>query len=363
MAEANGSDDAFLTDVWYLASLSRDVKAGAIQHKTILGEPILLGRDSSGAAFALRDICPHRAAPLSAGRLLEEGAYPEDKAATVECPYHGWRFRTSDGVCAAIPSLTNDQEFEVDRIRVRRFPLEEKNGLLWIYIAADKRPGVEPAMPAPDLPDGVSGDPKIVETQLFDCHADQAILQLIDPAHGPFVHRQWWWRTAKSMHEKQKAYAPNEMGFTMVTHPASSNSFAYKIIGGGRPDIEIAFKLPGLRLELMKNNKHTILGLTAITPLTEDKTEIRQIFFWKHALLSAFRPIMQPIMSMFLKQDGRIVGLQHEALPLAGAPILVEQADALVKWYYKCKREWVASRNENRPFNNPVEPTTLRWRT
>jgi len=82
----------------YLAALASDLKPGKLQRYDLLGEPVLLGRDRKGQVYGLRDICPHRAAPLSAGKLTSE----PDGSPSVECPYHGWRFRT-DGVCAAQP--------------------------------------------------------------------------------------------------------------------------------------------------------------------------------------------------------------------------------------------------------------------
>src|SRR5436190_598207 len=92
----------FLTDVWYFVCLSRDLKPGKLARYELLGEPVMLGRSNGGGLFALRDICPHRAAPLSAGRFHREPTGSE----TVECPYHGWRFG-ADGACAAIPSLVD----------------------------------------------------------------------------------------------------------------------------------------------------------------------------------------------------------------------------------------------------------------
>src|SRR3954467_3616145 len=79
----------FLTDIWYFAALSSDLKPGGLKRYELLGEPVLLGRGKGGELFALRDICPHRASPLSAGRIVTEASGGE----TVECPYHGWRFR------------------------------------------------------------------------------------------------------------------------------------------------------------------------------------------------------------------------------------------------------------------------------
>jgi phenylpropionate dioxygenase-like ring-hydroxylating dioxygenase large terminal subunit len=86
-----------LGDVWWFAALGAELKPGKLQRYELFGDAVLLGRTRAGEVYAMRDICPHRAAPLSAGRLVGERGAEE-----VECPYHGWRFRT-DGACAAIP--------------------------------------------------------------------------------------------------------------------------------------------------------------------------------------------------------------------------------------------------------------------
>jgi phenylpropionate dioxygenase-like ring-hydroxylating dioxygenase large terminal subunit len=81
---AAGFGRGFLHGLWYFAELSSALKPNGLKRYEIMGEPVLLGRNRAGEAFALRDICPHRAAPLSAGRLVGEGA-----AEAVQCPYHG----------------------------------------------------------------------------------------------------------------------------------------------------------------------------------------------------------------------------------------------------------------------------------
>src|SRR3982751_1093233 len=105
----------FLMDAWYFADLGASLKTGDMRRYEILGEPVLVGRTRAGKVFAMRDICPHRASPLSAGRIV-----PSPAGEVVECPYHGWSFRP-DGACAAIPSLVADQAMDVERIRVRTY--------------------------------------------------------------------------------------------------------------------------------------------------------------------------------------------------------------------------------------------------
>src|SRR3569833_3398496 len=115
-----------LRGLWNMPALSSSLKPGQMRREMLLGEPVLLGRMKDGAAFAIRDICPHRGVPLSAGKLMADN--------TVQCPYHGWRFR-KDGVCSAIPSLVEGQKQDPEKIRVRNYPVCEQDGLIWAYVA------------------------------------------------------------------------------------------------------------------------------------------------------------------------------------------------------------------------------------
>jgi len=356
-AAAPAFGKGFLYDCWWFADLGSELKPGALQRYELLGEPVLLGRTRAGEVYAIRDVCPHRAAPLSAGRLIKG----EDGQEVVECPYHGWRFRTS-GVCAAIPSLVADQAMEVDRIRVRRYPVRESQGLVFVWMASDPRNPSEPDHEPPMFEGVVGGKPKMVERMDFDAHIDHAVIGLMDPAHGPYVHQQWWWRSGHSMHEKAKTFEPREYGFAMASHKPSSNSYAYKILGG-TPQTEITFRLPGLRWEHIRVGPRQVLGLTCLTPITETKTRITQIFWADHPIFSLILPFFRAGARAFLKQDGDMVNLQNEGLKYDHALLWIDDADKQAKWYQQLKKEWFTARRDGRAFKNPVEPTVLRWRS
>src|SRR5438552_16388250 len=107
-----------LREAWYYAIPSRRLKRRAVLAKVMLGAPVLIGRDAAGAAFALRDLCPHRGMRLSDGRF---------DGGEIECCYHGWRF-DSAGRCTLIPSLVACQAFQPGRIHVRSYPVREVQG-------------------------------------------------------------------------------------------------------------------------------------------------------------------------------------------------------------------------------------------
>ncbi|HAH10034.1 MAG TPA: 2Fe-2S ferredoxin [Alphaproteobacteria bacterium] len=340
----------FLKNLWYFALPSRAVPPGRMTPKEFLGEPVMFARDLQGQVFAFRDLCPHRGVPLSAGKLVE---------GTVECPYHGWRFKPS-GQCHHIPSLVSGQDLDPGKISVRTYPVSESNGLIWVYIA--EQPGEAPKVPAPalDLPPGAR--PRMQEMQLFPCELDSAVVGLMDPAHGPFVHKSWWWRSTKSMYEKAKDYAPVERGFTMVAHKPSRNSTIYHLLGGDLTT-EIAFHLPGIRIETIKAGKNQILSLTTCTPVDATKTEVTQTFFWNIGWLWAIRPFFRPMASAFLAQDRHMVTLQQEAARFQPRQMLIQDADTPAIWYFRLKKEWATALEEGRTFDNPVKPVTLRWRS
>lgn len=347
----------FVLDAWYFVALSRDVAPASLKRHELLGEPVLIGRTRAGQVYAMRDICPHRAAPLSAGRLVEKPGEGE----TIECCYHGWRFRP-DGVCAAIPSLVEDQPYEADRIRVRSYPVRESQGMVFVWMASDPRAAPDPDHEPPLFPGVVGGEAKMVESMDFDAQVDHAVVGLMDPAHGPYVHQQWWWRSEHSMHEKAKAFEPREHGFAMVRHAPSSNSRAYKILGGA-PATEITFRLPGYRWEHIQVGEKQVLALTCLTPRTETKTTITQIFWSDHWVFGIAKPFLRMGVISFLKQDGGMVNLQNEGLRYDPALIWIDDADKQAKWYQQLKREWIKSRAEGRPFANPVKPAVLRWKS
>ena len=342
----------FLTDIWYFVCLSRDLQAGKLARYELHGEPVLLGRSGSGALFGLRDICPHRAAPLSAGRFHQEAS----GATTIECPYHGWRFG-QDGACAAIPSLVADQEMDVGRIRVRRYPTAESQGLVFVWMGSG-----EPTEPPPAFEGVVGGAPKLVDRMDFDAHIDHAVVGLMDPAHGPYVHQQWWWRSKSSQHEKAKRFEPREQGFAMVRHEPSKNSRAYAVLGG-EPLTEITFRIPGLRWEHVTVGKRQVLSLTCLTPVNATTTRITQIVWSDHPAFFFLKPFIAAGARIFLRQDGDMVNLQNQGLKYDPSLMWIDDADRQAKWYQQLKREWAASRRENRPFRNPVDAATLRWRS
>lgn len=337
-----------LRDMWYYAVPAARLKPGQMLARILLGERILLGRSAAGTVFALRDICPHRGIPLSDGQF---------DGKEIECCYHGWRFDPS-GRCTGIPSLTADQSFDLGRISVASYPAREIQGNVWVFFGRD--PDTAPEVPI--LPGLGERGPDLYESVVLPCAIDHAVVGLMDPAHGPFVHRAWWWRGRGSIHEKSKEFAASPYGFTMLRHAPSRNSNAYRLLGGV-PQTEIVFRLPGVRIEHITTGRHSVVNLTAITPLGSDETQINHAIYWTLPLLSLLKPLLRPYVRAFLNQDRTIMVRQREGLKYDPPLALIDDADTQARWYYRLKLEYSRARSEQRPFVNPVKDRVLRWRS
>ena len=346
------SGTEFLRNTWYMALPSVKLAKKDLKAVVIMNEPILFFRDSQGVVSGLRDICPHRGIPLSYGRIVEDH---------VECTYHGWKFNGA-GTCTEIPSLCQGQDLDCSKIKVRHYPVKEQQGAIWVFMG-DKDFDVSRAPTIPFLSSfAADRNPNFIEITTFPCHIDHAVIGLMDPAHGPYVHKSWFWRTEKSMYEKRKKFAPADFGFKMLRHEPSKNSKAYKFLGGA-PTTEINFQIPSVRVEHVKVGLKSFYSYTALTPVSEKETIIHQFAYWDMPWLTLLKPFVRWFAKKFLYQDKDAVAKQQDGLKYDPSLMLIRDSDTQAKWYYSLKQEWQDSIKELRPFQNPVKETELRWRS
>jgi phenylpropionate dioxygenase-like ring-hydroxylating dioxygenase large terminal subunit len=162
----------FIRNAWYVAAWDRDLKDQLLP-LTILGERVVLYRQTNGTPVALEDACVHRKLPLSMGRI---------KGDEVECGYHGLRFDGS-GACVLIPCSA----YIPRSARVRRYPLELRYGLLWIWMGEEQAADADDILSIPHWDDAAwsktDGD-----TMTVDCHYLYLTDNLLDPSHVAWVH-------------------------------------------------------------------------------------------------------------------------------------------------------------------------------
>jgi phenylpropionate dioxygenase-like ring-hydroxylating dioxygenase large terminal subunit len=359
---SNNTDTAgqMLWGFWYPALRSNELRRGKLRRAMLLEVPLLLGRDAAGKPFALRDICPHRAFPLSFGAF---------DGAAVECAYHGWQFDAHTGQCLHIPSLTADSKLKCERIYAGSFACEERDGYVWAFM--ENPEGRETASSVPSAPELPKFSAKYEIARLvadLPCGVDQAIIGLMDPAHGPFVHEAWWWRTRHSIRDKEKKFEPIANGFRMSPHAPSANSAPYKILKlltGEPATTTIDFVLPNQRFEQIRAGKYWLSSRTTVTPVERNLCRLDFVAAWNILPWFPIVPfIIRVLGPRFIRQDTEVIRKQMLGLKYQDRMMLVDDADRQARWYFELKSALLESRRTGEAMRHPMtEPVTLRWRS
>ena len=157
---------------WYPACASGDLGRRRPIAIDFLDTPLVVFRGGDGRPGVLVDRCPHRNAPLSAGRI---------HAGALECAYHGWRFDAGGG-CVAIPGLAGAQG---ERRGVESHAVVERDGMVWFWSEVGEDGDGEPFR----LPDLGPRARQVVLTHDIDATMHAAIENTLDVPHTAFLHR------------------------------------------------------------------------------------------------------------------------------------------------------------------------------
>jgi vanillate O-demethylase monooxygenase subunit len=161
-----------LRNFWYVAALAEEVNRQPVQ-RILLGVPTALYRTQSGEPVAVRDVCSHRRAPLSLGKLVGDN---------IECPYHGMQFGP-DGRCSLIPS----QDSVAEAAHIRAFPVAERQGIVWIWPGD---PAAADPAAIPHFPWRASDQWHHDTSYYYHVQASHLLMtdNLLDLGHVAFVH-------------------------------------------------------------------------------------------------------------------------------------------------------------------------------
>ena len=192
------SASAGLRNYWYPVMFSRDLGKKPRPAK-LCGEELFLIR-YEGRAYALQDRCPHRGVPLSPGRC--------EFAGTISCVYHGWTYDVRDGNLVA--ALTDGPASPIvgkRNVQVRTYPVEERAGIVFVYIGDGTPPPVEA-----DIPEEILA-PRTKVVGWFRRRKGNwrfACENGFDEGHANYLHRRVVWTWFRVMPGWREAHIERE---------------------------------------------------------------------------------------------------------------------------------------------------------
>jgi phenylpropionate dioxygenase-like ring-hydroxylating dioxygenase large terminal subunit len=299
VVSADKGIQSVLINLWYVAEWSEKVSRDPVRVQ-MLGQKFVLFRDEAGKAHCLTDVCLHRGGSLAGGWT---------KGDCVVCPYHGWRY-SGDGKVAYIPSEGDDFKAP-KRARIDSYPVEERYGMVWVFLGDLPE---EERFPIPPCDEFDDPQWRMLGSE-FTWKADAArvVENGIDIAHASFVHPMFgkpetaqenhileiesgeWWGRSKNLQFPPKF---------------KDNWLRKRMRREGQPThTHPCWYLPGLvaRIRIDINDKMAIVMFDANTPVDQHTTRTFALQFRNFFKSPLFDAGSLKRLNKILEEDATIV--------------------------------------------------------
>ncbi|CAG9467686.1 unnamed protein product [Pedinophyceae sp. YPF-701] len=346
-------------DQWWPVQLEENLDADKPNAVVCLGEAIVLWKD--GAAWrAFADRCPHRAVPLSEGRINEAGR--------IECPYHGWDFDGA-GKCHHVPQAperTHASAAGSPRACAVRFPVAVRQGLVFVHmkpLPPNTPPGESEPDPA-DIPllDDVDTDAGwVMDTVVRDMPMSAATVfeNVLDVSHVPHTHHGTVGRRERSTPVELEVTARRRDGFDGVWAQGPRNG-----IYGPQTTVFRGPQLMVHSLDCVDTKGFATKTVVYATPTTPGRCRLiaRFPFYFKPAVpRTVFRltpkwwshrganRVLEDDQIFLHKQERTVLAERLEAASLSKIYYMPTTADAFVTAF----RDWLDNVAGGGPFGPP----------
>lgn len=275
---------------WPLATLA-ELDLGQPLARQLHGVPLVVFRDASGQPAVLPDRCPHRHAPLSAGRVC---------GGELVCPYHGWRF-DGGGRCTRVPGLDESGS---------RSPLlpalasRIDHGLVWACAAPDAE------TPEPVAPAVGAGTDSFFMVDTVCCDAADAAENLLDGSHTHFVHAGWIRRDDKRQTVKAEVRRLPDGIEARYSEEGLQSGLISSFLEGSRTESFGRFRLPGMaEIEYRGKRGLNLLATAWLTPEDDGRVRVHVRVATRRGLTPAWlkRVFLSRLFGVILRQDKAIL--------------------------------------------------------
>ncbi len=313
---------------WYIVLESKEVRAGRPVGVLRMGERLVFWRDSRGQVVCQRDLCAHRGAALSRGKLLGDH---------IQCPFHGLEYDTS-GRCQVIPA--NGRSAPVpERFRVHSYPAREAHGFVYIWWGQDS-PRDLPPLPWFEDIDGTftyggTRDP-------WKTHYSRVIENQLDVPHVPFVHHNTIGRGNRTLiHGPRVEWVHDDLMFVYVWTQVDDGSRAKRpqeVPTDG--SFRLEFYFPNLWQNHISENVRVV---AAFVPVDEENTLLYLRFYQNFMRTPILRGLVNRLAVPFnlyvAHQDRPIVQTQLPKRPFVRIGENLFQGDGPIVAYRRRRQE------------------------
>ena len=304
---------------WYIACRSNQLRKSPLP-RTICGEPVVVFRDRHGRPGALIDRCLHRNMALSRGCIGASG---------LVCSYHGWTYDLG-GRCVEVPSFPGTGTDGA--MGVRSYPVAEKQGLVWVYVAA--KPGDLPGREPISFPQfGDKGWRHWFMERVFQGNAFHCVENFLDVPHTAHVHRGLFRSRERKEIEIEITSGETWVQAEFLNEERMDSLIGRLLVPKGR---EIRhtdkFMLPYVtRVDYRMAETRQYIVMSQCTPIDDENTRVYTYMAYRFSPLGGLVGLVfRPLSNIILNQDVTVIKNQTSDIRRSGGrKFLYHETDAI----------------------------------
>lgn len=285
-----------------------------------MSESLVFFRNGEGRAAGLEDRCIHRNMALSRGKVEEDG---------LRCSYHGWKWN-GKGQCVDIPASCQVCDL-YEKVKVRAFPVVEKQGFVWVWMGDAEAIGVPLNFPKFEE----AGWRHWVMERNFEGAAFHCVENFLDVPHTAHVHRGLFRGTESKEVEIEVTFGEDWVEAQFLNEERMESLIGRLLVPGGEEVYHTdRFQLPYVtRVEYRMTESRQYIVESQCTPVSENQTRVFTYMAFRFSPLGGLlRFLFEPLSHIILNQDVKVIREQTEDLKRTGeAKFLYWETDAIAK--------------------------------
>ena len=296
---------------WYVIGESTSFKTNQPTKVTLYGNPIAIWKDKNNNYAAISDICPHRGASISKGRI-------DKPTQCIVCPYHTFKYN-NHGRMVQTPGQKNMRTTQTFNFKtdVPHYPIVEKNG--WVYLLN------KPLYDIGELkyynnPDTIWGEPEAEDprfkgvylNKLFESDARTVTENSLDILHISELHSFGNRKNPLPTSDVLDKIADGHHKYT-YQYESGEDSIPYRLFGIKHLIVENEYILPHTTVARVRFGSFCNTIITSAFPKSEKQSQLfvkayRDNWVFNNPLFDAlFDKITRDLMEKTLSEDKGVI--------------------------------------------------------
>jgi len=248
---------------WYVVGKSTDFVRNRPYKARIWNKNYVVWKNSDGNYTALDDVCSHKGASLSAGKIINNN---------IMCPYHGYEFNCN-GTLSKVPGICFHPSPVYD---LPKYDIVDKNG--WVYINTMRRPHDANTT---SFEENIFVEPEIAQNcsvvhldMEYNCYSRVLSENSLDIMHIAFVHTFGNAKRPNPSKEDPPKLVGKHHYKSRYYYEAGEDSMARKVFGVKNLIIENEFILPHTTIARVIFGDFVSTVITFALPIGENKSKL-----------------------------------------------------------------------------------------